>query len=97
MRARALAILWACVGVAIWLGVFDLYVSRGAREYGQDHAEFELHMRPFEPSMSAVMDYAKHEGVVAATLWAVTITGLGWLTIWLKTTTHANRHSRGSL
>ncbi len=34
VRPRAGA-LWLVVGVAVWNGFFDLYVSRGAREYGR--------------------------------------------------------------
>ena len=36
VTCRALAaVLWLVLGVAVWNGFFDLYVSRGAREYGQ--------------------------------------------------------------
>ena len=97
MRVRLLAALWLLVGVAIWMGFFDLYISRGAREYGQGHAEYELHLRAFEPSMSATMDRAKHDGVVAASLWAGVVTAFGWTTIWLKGGTRGRRPSRGSL
>ncbi len=97
MRGRTLAVLWVCIGTAVWLGFFDLYVSRGAREYGQDHAEWELHLNPNEPSMTAIMSHAKHDGIVAASMWAGAIVAAGWATIWLKSTTHAKRGSRGSL
>lgn len=97
MRVRLLAALWLLVGAAIWLGFFDLYISRGAREYGQDHAEYELHLRAFEPSMTAIMDRAKHDGVVAASLWAGAVVGFGWTTIWLRGGTRTRRPSRGSL
>ena len=80
MRRRLLAAFWVIVGVAVWNGFFDLYVSRGAREYGQKQAEFELGLGP-QPSMSAVMSSAKHDGVVMSTIWAVAIAGLGFATI----------------
>jgi hypothetical protein len=84
MRVRLIAALWGMLGVAIWCGIFDLYVSRGAREYGQDHAEFELHMTQDEPQMIAVMDRAKHDGFVAASIWAALVVAFGWTTLWLK-------------
>jgi len=97
MRSRVLGALWVAFGVALWLGVFDLYVSRGAREYGQEHAEYELHLRAFEPSMIAVMSRAKHDGVVAASLWAGAAIALGWVTILTRRSTRASRHATGSL
>jgi hypothetical protein len=97
MRGRVLGAVWVAFGVALWLGIFDLYVSRGAREYGQEHAEYELHLRPFEPSMNAVMSHAKHDGVVAASIWAIVAVVLGWATILLRSTARARRNSRGSL
>jgi hypothetical protein len=92
-----LALLWLLAGTAVWLGFFDLYVSRGAREYGQLHAEYELHMTSTEPSMEAVMDRAKHDGVVAASMWAGAIVACGWATIWLKSGSRARFGARGSL
>jgi hypothetical protein len=68
------------VGLAVWNGVFDLYVSRGAREYLQLQAESELGRAP-QPSMTEVMTRAKRYGVIAASLWSATIVGCGWLTI----------------
>jgi len=77
---RVAALLWIVLGAALWNGVFDLYVSRGAREYLQRQAEFELHRGP-EPSMTAVMDSAKRDGAVAASLWTLLIVGGGFATI----------------
>jgi hypothetical protein len=97
MRGRVLAAIWVAFGVALWLGTFDLYVSRGAREYGQEHAEFELHLRAFEPSMNAVMSRAKHDGVIAASGWSAVTIALGWATVLLRSHTRASRSARGSL
>jgi hypothetical protein len=77
---RLVAALWLFVGVAVWNGVFDLYVSRGAREYLQLQAEAELGRSP-QPSMTEVMDRAKRYGVTAASIWAGAIVACGWLTI----------------
>ena len=82
MTRRALAALWLVIGVVVWNGVLDLYVSRGAREYGQRAAEAELGRGP-AVTMAAVMDNAKHDGVVAASLWASGIVLCGLTTTWL--------------
>lgn len=78
---RALAGLWLIIGVVVWNGFFDLYVSRGAREYGQKQAEFELGLGA-RPSMTRVMGDAQRDGVVAATLWALGVTVAGLATMW---------------
>ena len=85
MSRRLAAVLWVCLGVALWNGVFDLYISRGAREYLQLKAEYELHQRP-EPSMTEVMNRSRRNGVRGASVWAgvVTIAGLGTLMLGRK-------------
>ena len=81
MSARVMAVLWLALGVAVWNGFFDLYVSRGAREYGQLRVEHELGRGP-DPDMNAVMDRAIRDGVQASTIWATLIVLAGWTTIW---------------
>jgi hypothetical protein len=68
------------VGAVVWCGIFDLYVSRGVREYLQRVAEADLGRGPHVP-MATVMDRAKHQGAVSGTLWAVFVVGAGWTTI----------------
>lgn len=80
MTRRTLAVLWLVVGIALWNGIFDLYVSRGAREYLQLRAESELGLVP-APSMTEVMARAERMGLIAATLWAGAVGAIGWLTI----------------
>lgn len=82
MSRRVLALCWLLVGAAVWNGFFDLYVSRGAREYLQKQAEYSLGAGP-APSMSAVMAEAIRAGRLSATLWAAVVTGAGWATIWI--------------
>ncbi len=79
---RALAALWLLVGLAVWNGFFDLYISRGAREYGQKAAEADLGLGP-RVTMVDVMTSVRHDGLIAATLWAILVVGCGWATIWL--------------
>jgi len=73
VRAPALVLALA-LAVAVWSGFFDLYVSRGAREYLQLRAEFELGRGP-QPSMESVMSQARSAGVIAASLWAAAAFG----------------------
>jgi hypothetical protein len=80
VNARVATTLWLLLGVAVWCGFFDLYISRGAREYLQLVAESELGRRP-TPSMAEVMSRAKRAGVIAATGWAIVIVGAGWATV----------------
>lgn len=80
MRRTALVARWLAVGVAVWNGFFDVYVSRGVHEYLQAQAEFELGQGP-EPSMTEVMARAKRTGVLAASVWATLIVACGWATI----------------
>jgi hypothetical protein len=79
---RTIAVLWLVVGIALWNGIFDRYVSRGAREYLQLRAESELGLVP-QPSMAVVMARAERMGLIAATLWACGIVACGWITIGL--------------
>jgi hypothetical protein len=79
---RTIAVLWLVVGIALWNGIFDLYVSRGAREYLQLQAQSELGIVP-RPSMAVVMARAERMGLIAATLWASAVVGAGWVTILL--------------
>ena len=80
MPTRIAAALWLLLGVAVWNGFYDLYVSRGAREYGQLRVEAELG-RGAEPDMTHVMARARRDGVLGATAWATVIVLAGWGTI----------------
>jgi hypothetical protein len=81
VSTRAAAGLWLALGVAIWCGFFDLYVSRGAREYLQLQAEYELGRGP-EPAMAEVMARARRDGLVASSVWAGLVVAAGWGTLW---------------
>ena len=82
MSTRVAALLWLVLGAAIWNGFFDLYVSRGAREYGQLRVEHELGRAP-DPDMTGVMARAQRDGVRASTVWASVVVLGGWASIWV--------------
>ena len=81
MRGSVALLLWLAIGVAVWNGFFDLYVSRGAREYGELRVEFELGRGP-NPDMTGVLVNAQRDGVRAATLWAALVTTAGLATFY---------------
>lgn len=97
MRARTLALLWLALGIALWSGVFDIYISRGATDYLRAEAQYELKQLSAEPSMDEIMSRAKRAGALAASLWAGSVVGLGWLTIWMRGGARSRSGVRGSL
>ena len=68
-RRAAPAVIWLVVAATVWIGFFELYVSRGAREYLQLKAEAELG-QVAQPSMNEVMGRAKSDGALMASIWA---------------------------
>ena len=90
MTTRVVVGAWLVLGIALWNGVFDLYVSRGAREYLQKQAEFELGRGP-EPIMSMVMVNATRDGQIMASAWALIVTAAGWATVWVVRRTTERR------
>jgi hypothetical protein len=79
-RTVLLVVFWLIFSVAVWNGFFDLYVSRGAREYLQLQAEFELGRGP-APAMAEVMARASRDGVRGASIWAALVLAAGWATV----------------
>jgi hypothetical protein len=77
---RALAALWVVIGVVIFNAFFDLYVSRGAREYLQKRAEYELRGGP-EPQMEAVMAQSTRDAWLMSAVWAGLVVGIAALTM----------------
>ena len=75
-RRAAAAAIWLVVAATVWMGFFELYVSRGAREYLQLKAEAELG-RVAQPSMNEVMAKARADGAAMATIWAGLVLGGG--------------------
>lgn len=91
-----MALLWLVLGIAIWNGFNDIYVSRGAREFAQLRLEHELGRGP-QPDMNIVMSRAQRAGVMAGTIWGVVVVAAGWATILLsskfkvRSSTHEER------
>lgn len=79
-RGRVLAGLWLIAGAAIWCGVFDLLITRGAKEYLMRQAQHDAGQGP-APDMSAIMRQTAHDATIESSYFAVPVTALGWLTI----------------
>jgi hypothetical protein len=77
---RLMAVLWLLVGLAVFNAFFDLYVSRGAREYLQKRAEYELRGGA-EPRMDTVMAQSTRDAWTMSTIWAGLIVAAGWGTL----------------
>ena len=77
-----MAVLWLVLGIAIWNGFFDLYVSRGAREYLKLLYEHELGRGP-SPDMMRIQENAARTGALASTVWAGLVVAAGWGTMWV--------------
>ena len=75
-----MAVLWLLVGLAVFNAFFDLYVSRGAREYLQKRAEYELRGGA-EPLMDAVMAQSTRDAWTMSTIWAGLVVAAGWGTL----------------
>lgn len=78
MRTGAVFGAWVVVGAVVWSGFFDLYISRGAREYLQRQAEFELG-RAAQPSLDRMMREARRDGAIRATAWTGLVVGGGFV------------------
>jgi hypothetical protein len=80
---RVLAGLWLVIGLVIFNAFFDLYVSRGAREYLQKRAEYELRGGP-EPQMETVMAQSNHDAWIMSSVWAGMVVVAGLATVGMK-------------
>jgi hypothetical protein len=80
---RVLAGLWLVFGVVIFNAFFDLYVSRGAREYLQKRAEYELRGGP-EPQMEVVMAQSTRDAWIMSSVWAGLVVAAGFATVGMK-------------
>lgn len=81
---RAFVIVWIGIGVVVWNGVFDLFMTRGVKEYLYRQAQHELG-RGEQVTMRQIMDETRADAAVKASIWAVLVAGAGVLTVILCT------------
>ncbi len=66
------------VAGAVWLGMFDVLISRGVKEYLFRAAEHELGRGP-AVTIPEIMDRARREAALESTLWALFVAGAGYV------------------
>ena len=79
-RSRWFTVAWIVLAAAVWLGMFDVLVSRGVKEYLYRHAEHELGRGP-EVTMPEIMGQTIRDAVIDSSAWALLVGGAALLTI----------------
>ena len=79
-RHSALTLLVAAV---VWLGMFDVLISRGVKEYLFRAAEHELGRGP-AVTIPEIMDLTRREAALESTIWAAFILGAGYVSFRLS-------------
>ena len=64
--------LWLIIAVVVWNGIYDVLLTRGAKEYLFRAALHEAGRGPFVP-MAHVMDLTVRDAVWISTLWSSVI------------------------
>jgi hypothetical protein len=80
-KARWFAALWIGLAVVVWLGMFDVLISRGVKEYLYRAADHDLGRGP-AVTMPEIMGQTIHDAVIDCSLWAVLIGGAGLWTVY---------------
>lgn len=79
-RRHWFTVMWIVLAAVVWLGMFDVLISRGVKEFLYRHAEHELGRGP-DVTMPEIMGQTIQSGVIDSSIWALLIGGAGLLTI----------------
>lgn len=82
MRVRWLVSGWVGVSAAVWLGFYDLLMTRGTKAYFMLEAMARAGDGP-APSLGAIMAETSHDAVITASAWGTLVLAAGWATIWM--------------
>ena len=82
MRVRWLVLGWVGCAGAVWLGFYDILLTRGTKEYFMREAAARAGDGP-APSLNAIMAQTSHDAVITASIWAALVLAAGWTTIWM--------------
>ena len=82
MRARWLVVGWVGVAAAVYLGIYDLLISRGTKAYFMLEAMARAGDGP-APSLDAIMTQTSHDAAITGSMWAAFVLAAGWITIWM--------------
>ena len=94
VRRRWLAAAWLALGLALWYGVFDLLITRGAKQYLLESAQHDAGRGP-SPSMIQIMTRTQHDAWRAAAWFAVPVVAAGFATLWLGARREDERQGPG--
>lgn len=78
---RWMVVFWMSIAVVVWLGMFDVLMSRGVKEYLYREAEHELGRGP-AVTMPEIMGQTVSGAVVDCSLWALFVGGAGLATVY---------------
>jgi hypothetical protein len=73
--------MWVMLAAVVWLGMFDVLISRGVKEYLYRSAEHELGRSP-AVTMPEIMGQTIRGAVIDSSIWALLIGGAGLLTVY---------------
>jgi hypothetical protein len=82
VRARWLVIGWVAAAAAVWLGFYDILLTRGTKAYFMEEAMARAGDGP-APSLDAIMAQTSHDAAITASIWAALVLAAGWTTIWM--------------
>jgi hypothetical protein len=77
---RIVVTVWLVLAVVVWNGIYDVLLTRGAKEYLFRAALHEAGRGPLVP-MARIMDITVYDAVWISTLWAGIILLAGLVTI----------------
>jgi hypothetical protein len=82
VRVRWLVLGWVGVAAAVWLGFYDILITRGTKAYFMLEAMARAGDGP-APSLDAIMAQTSHDAAITASVWAALVLAAGWSTIWI--------------
>jgi hypothetical protein len=74
---------WLIVAAVVWLGMFDVLVSRGVKEYLYRAEDHQLGRGP-AVTMPEILGQTVHAAVIDSSIWAVFVCGAGLLTVYVR-------------
>jgi hypothetical protein len=72
--------MWVVLAAVVWLGMFDVLISRGVKEYLYREADHELGRGP-SVTMPEIMNSTIQSAVIDCSVWALLIGGAGLVTV----------------
>jgi hypothetical protein len=73
--------MWIILAAVAWLGMFDVLISRGVKEYLYRTAEQQLGRGP-AVTMPEIMGQTIREAAIDSSLWALLVGAAGVLTVY---------------